>query len=62
MKLARATGQTTYSQHDLGITTEISMGVKDYSGKRINHDVANQMHNLRKWQQRVRFHHQKKED
>jgi transcription initiation factor TFIIB len=54
MKLARATGQTTYSQHDLGITTEISMGVKDYSGKRINHDVANQMHNLRKWQQRVR--------
>ena len=26
MKLARATGQTTYSQHDLGITTEISIG------------------------------------
>ena len=27
---------------------------KDYSGKSINYQVANQMHNLRKWQQRVR--------
>jgi len=54
MKLARATGQTTYSQHDLGIATEISMSAKDFSGKTINHEVANQMHNLRKWQQRVR--------
>ena len=54
MKLARATGQTTYSQHDLGITTEISISAKDFSGKTINHGVANQMNNLRKWQQRVR--------
>ncbi len=54
MKLARATGQTTYSQHDLGITTEISISAKDYSGKTINHEVSNQMHNLRKWQQRIR--------
>lgn len=54
MKLARATGQTTYSQHDLGITTEISISTKDFSGKTINHQVASQMNNLRKWQQRVR--------
>lgn len=54
MRLARATGQTTYSQHDLGIATEISMSTKDFSGKSINSQVANQMHNLRKWQQRVR--------
>ena len=54
MKLARATGQTTYSQHDLGITTEISISSKDFSGKSINSQVANQMHNLRKWQQRIR--------
>lgn len=54
MKLARATGSTTYSQHDLGIATEISMGAKDFSGKTINSNVASQMHNLRKWQQRVR--------
>ena len=55
MKLARATGQTTYSQHDLGITTEISISTKDFSGKTINREVANQMNNLRKWQQRVRI-------
>ncbi len=54
MKLARATGQTTYSQHDLGIRTEIAIGTKDYSGKTINSQVANQMHNLRKWQTRIR--------
>jgi len=54
MKLARATGQTTYSQHDLGISTEISISAKDFSGKKINTEVASQMHNLRKWQQRVR--------
>ena len=55
MKLARATGQTTYSQHDLGIATEISMGTKDFSGKTINSEIANQMNNLRKWQKRVRI-------
>ena len=38
----------------LGITTEIAIGTKDFSGKSINSQVANQMHNLRKWQQRVR--------
>ena len=54
MRSARATGQTTYSQHDLGIRTEIALGTKDYSGKTINVDVANQMYNLRKWQTRIR--------
>lgn len=55
MKLARATGQTTYSKHDLGISTEISISAKDYRGVKINSEVASQMHNLRKWQQRVRI-------
>ena len=54
MKLARATGQTSYSQHDLGITTEISIGSTDFSGKKINAETASQMHRLGKWQQRVR--------
>ena len=54
MKLARATGQTTYAQHDLGIATEISIGDKDFSGKKINAETASQMHRLGKWQQRVR--------
>ena len=55
MKLARATGQTTYSQHDLGIATEISIGTKDFSGKSINSEIASQMNSLRKWQKRVRI-------
>lgn len=54
MKSARATGQTTYSQHDLGIRTEIALGSKDYSGKSISSDMALQMYNLRKWQTRIR--------
>jgi len=54
MKTARATGQTTYSQHDLGIRTEIALGTKDFSGKTISSDIANQMHSLRKWQTRIR--------
>ena len=54
MKLARATGQTSYSQHDLGITTEISIGSTDFSGKKINAEMASQMHRLGKWQQGVR--------
>lgn len=54
MRSARATGQTTYSQHDLGIRTEIALGTKDFSGKTISSDVANQMYNLRKWQTRIR--------
>ena len=54
MKLTRASGQTSYAQHDLGIRTEIAMGTKDFSGRTISSDVANQMYNLRKWQTRIR--------
>ncbi len=53
-KLARATGQTTYSQHDLGITTEISMQTTDYSGKKINSEEIARMQRIGKWQKRVR--------
>ncbi len=54
MKTTRASGQTSYAQHDLGIRTEIALGTKDFSGKTISSDVANQMYNLRKWQTRIR--------
>ena len=54
MRLARATGQTTFAQHDMGIATDISIGSTDFSGKKINSSVSNQMQNLRKWQKRVR--------
>jgi len=54
MRLARATGQTTLAQHDMGIATDISISSTDFSGKKISSTVSNQMQNLRKWQQRVR--------
>ena len=54
MRLARASGHTTFAQHDMGIATEISVGSTDFSGKKINSSISNQMQNLRKWQQRVR--------
>ena len=54
MKLARATGQTTLAQHDLGISTEISIGSTDYSGKKISSEVQRQMNNGRTWHKRVR--------
>ena len=54
MRLARATGQTTLSQHDMGITTEISSQNTDYSGKKIDSTTSNQMQRLEKWQKRVR--------
>ena len=49
MKLARATGQTTLAQHDLGISTEISIGSTDYSGKKISAEVQRQLKNGRTW-------------
>lgn len=54
VSLARATGHLTFSQHDLGVSTEISISSKDFSGKQIDHSVAAQMSNLRKWQQRIK--------
>ena len=38
----------------MGITTEISIGTKDFSGKKINAETTSQMHRLGKWKQRVR--------
>jgi len=54
MRLARASGQTTLAQHDMGIATDISISSTDFSGKKISSTVSNQMQSLRKWQQRVR--------
>tara|TARA_B100000029_G_scaffold509265_1_gene598047 strand:+ start:3697 stop:4659 length:963 start_codon:yes stop_codon:yes gene_type:complete len=54
MRLARATGQTTLSQHDMGIATEIAVQNTDYSGKKIDSTTTNQMQRLGKWQKRVR--------
>ena len=40
MRLARATGHTTFAQHDMGVATEISIGTTDFSGKKINSSIS----------------------
>ena len=54
IRLARATGLNTYAQHDLGVSTTIAPMEKDFSGKAVNREIVNQMHNLRNWQKRIR--------
>lgn len=54
-RLVRASGQTLFSLHDLGISTKIDVGTRDFSGKPIRRNVLAQVSNLRRWQQRVRI-------
>jgi transcription initiation factor TFIIB len=53
-KNIRASGHTSISLHDYGLRTEIGIGSKDYSGKAINHQIAEQMNNMRRWHSRIR--------
>jgi transcription initiation factor TFIIB len=53
-KNVRASGYTSVSLHDYGLRTEIGVGSKDYSGRSINHQVAEQMNSMRRWHSRIR--------
>ena len=53
-KNARASGYTSVSLHDYGLRTEIGLGSKDYNGKSIDHQIAEQMNSMRKWHSRIR--------
>ena len=53
-KNVRASGFTSFSLHDYGLRTEIGFGSKDYSGKSIEYEMAEQMNNMRKWHSRIR--------
>jgi transcription initiation factor TFIIB len=53
-KNVRASGYTSVSLHDYGLRTEIGIGSKDYSGRSINHQVAEQMNSMRRWHSRIR--------
>jgi transcription initiation factor TFIIB len=53
-KNVRASGYTSVSLHDYGLRTEIGVGSRDYSGKSINHQVAEQMNSMRRWHSRIR--------
>lgn len=54
-KSTRASGSTSFALHDFGLRTEIAFGSKDYAGKAINSQMAEQMHNIRKWHVRSRI-------
>src|SRR5919206_434512 len=53
-KNVRASGFTSFSLHDYGLRTEIGFGSKDYSGKSIDYEMAEQMNNMRRWHSRIR--------
>lgn len=50
----RASGYTSFSLHDCGLRTEIGLESRDYSGKLINQQVAEQVNSLRKLHSRIR--------
>jgi transcription initiation factor TFIIB len=54
-KNVRASGTTSLALHDYGLRTEIAYGSKDYAGKQINYQVAEQMNSIRKWHARSRI-------
>jgi transcription initiation factor TFIIB len=51
----RASGFTSISLHDYGLRTEIALSSKDYSGKSIDNQMAEQMNSMRKWHSRIRI-------
>ncbi|MEW5839497.1 MAG: TFIIB-type zinc ribbon-containing protein [Thermoproteota archaeon] len=54
-KNTRASGSTSFALHDYGLRTEIAYGSKDYAGKSIDSQMAEQMHSIRKWHLRSRI-------
>jgi transcription initiation factor TFIIB len=54
-KTIRASGSTSFALHDYGLRTEIAYGSKDYAGKSIDSQMAEQMNSIRKWHIRSRI-------
>ena len=54
VKTTRASGFTSCSLHDYGLRTEIGLTSKDYSGKSIDYQMAEQVNNIRRWHSRIR--------
>ncbi len=55
IKNTRASGSTSFALHDYGLRTEIASGSKDYAGKSIDYQMAEQMNSIRKWHIRSRI-------
>lgn len=54
-RTTRASGSTSFALHDYGLRTEIAFGSKDYAGKSIGSEMAEQMNSIRKWHVRSRI-------
>lgn len=54
-KTTRASGSMSFALHDYGLRTEIAYGSKDYAGKSIDSQMAEQMNSIRKWHIRSRI-------
>jgi transcription initiation factor TFIIB len=50
----RASGYNSFSLHDFGLRTEIGLGSRDYSGRLIEQQVAEQVNSIRKLHSRMR--------
>lgn len=53
-RTVRASGHTSLAQHDLGLSTTIDSGNRDFGGNPIDRATLSQMSNLKRWQQRIR--------
>ncbi|ELY61021.1 transcription initiation factor IIB [Natronococcus jeotgali] len=51
---SRVGAPTTKTMHDKGLTTQIDWKDKDAYGRSLSSEKRNQMHRLRKWQERIR--------
>lgn len=54
-KNTRASGSTSLAMHDYGLRTEIASGSKDYAGRSIDYQMAEQMNSIRRWHVRSRI-------
>lgn len=54
LKVTRGSGNTSYSYHDLGISTDIAYTNKDFSGRSIRSDIFEQVASIRRMHSRLR--------
>ncbi len=54
LKKARCGAPTKYSQHDLGLVTDIPNTNRDCNGNRIDVDIEQQISSIRRWNKRIR--------
>ncbi len=54
LRITRGSGNTSYSYHDLGISTDIAYTNKDFSGRSIRSDIFEQVVSIRRLHSRLR--------